>query len=168
MKKILIITGEGFEDLEVFYPLYRLKEEGYDVVIASYKDKVTGKHGYEIKVHKKFNEINPNEFDALVLPGGRGPERVRFHREAIEIVKHFVTRNKPIAAICHGPQLLISAGAVKGKKLTSYYGIKDDLIAAGADWVDEAVVVDGNLVTSRYPDDLPSWMKRFIELLKQS
>lgn len=167
MKKILLITGEDFEDLEVFYPLYRLKEEGFTVVVASYKDKLTGKHGYSLKVDKTFSEIDPSEFDALVLPGGRAPERIRFYEEAIDIVKHFVLENKPIAAICHGPQLLISAQAVKGKKMTSYYGIKDDLLAAGAEWINSDVVVDGNLVTSRHPNDLPGWMKKFIELLRQ-
>jgi len=167
LKKILLITGEDFEDLEVFYSIYRLKEEGFSVIVASYKDMLTGKHGYSLKVDKNFNEIDPSEFNALVLPGGRAPERVRLHREAIDIVKHFVLENKPIAAICHGPQLLISAQAVKGRRMTSYYGIKDDLIAAGAEWIDSEVVVDGNLVTSRYPNDLPSWMKKFIELLKQ-
>ncbi len=167
MKKILLITGDDFEDLEVFYPLYRLKEEGFEVVVASYRDKVVGKHGYSLKVDLTFDKVKPEEFDALVLPGGRAPERVRIHKEAIDIVRYFVDTNKPIAAICHGPQILISAKAVSGRRLTSYYGIKDDLIAAGAVWLDSEVVVDGNLVTSRYPNDLPFWMKKFIEILRK-
>ena len=167
MPKALILTAEGFEDLELLYPYYRLAEAGFEVVIAApKKGSVKGKHGYEVKAHISFDEVDPEEFDLLVLPGGRGPERARMHPRAAIIVKHFVEKNKPIAAICHGPQLLISARAVEGRRLTSYWGIKDDIEVAGGIWVDEPVVVDGNLVTSRYPPDIPLWMREFIRLLK--
>ncbi len=167
VKRVLIITADNFEDLELFYPYYRLKEEGFEVHIASIKEKISGKHGYTVKVDKMFEDINPEEYDALVIPGGRAPESVRLNENAIEITKHFFESNKPVATICHGPQVLISAGVVRGKKLTSWYGIKDDIIAAGGIWEDSPVVVDSNLVTSRHPGDLHMWMKEFIKILRK-
>jgi len=167
LAKVLIMTADGFEDLELFYPYYRLLEEGLDVVIsAPRKGPVRGKHGLEVKAHISFDEVNVEEFDALVLPGGRGPERARMHKRAAEIVRSFVEADKPVAAICHGPQLLISARVVSGRKLTSFWGIRDDVEVAGGIWVDEPVVVDGNLVTSRIPADLPAWMREFMKLLR--
>jgi len=165
MKKILILSDDGFEDLELFYPYYRLKEEGFDVDIASSKDKITGKHGYSIKVSKIFSDVNPEPYHALVIPGGKAPERVRLDETALKIVKHFFDNNKPVATICHGPQVLISARVVRGRKLTSWYGIKDDLIIAGAEWFDKEVVVDKNLVSSRHPGDLHAWMREFLNIL---
>ncbi len=168
MPRALIITGDGFEDIELLYPYYRLVEAGFEVVIAApRKGKVAGKHGYEVEVHASLDEVDPASFDALVLPGGRGPERARVHPRAGEIVAHFMDEGKPVAAICHGPQLLITARRVSGRRLTSYWGIKDDLVVAGAEWVDEPVVVDGNLVTSRYPPDIPFWMREFFRLLER-
>ncbi len=169
MAKVLILAGMEFEDVELLYPLYRLKEEGFEVVIASYTKELVGKKGYKVKVDLLLDEVKPEEYIALVIPGGRGPERLRAYArdKAIKIVKHFVENNKPIAAICHGPQLLISAGAVKGKKVTSYPGIRDDLEVAGAKWVDAEVVVDGNIVTARVPNDIPAWFREFIKLLKK-
>jgi len=167
MKKILIITAPFFEDTELLYPYYRLKEEGYQVEIAAPSSgKLEGKHGYFVDAEKAFSEVNPEEYDALVIPGGRAPERVRLYKEAIEIVKYFFDNNKPVATICHGPQVLISARVVKGRKGTSYIGIKDDLIAAGLEYIDSPVVVDGNWVSSRHPGDLHVWMKEFIRLLE--
>ena len=166
MKNILILTGEGFEDLELFYPLHRLMEEGFKVSVASNKKSLVGKHGYSINVDLLLEEVNPENFDALVLPGGKGPERIRIYEKAVEIVKHFFEKGKPVAAICHGPQLLISAGVLKGRKLTSYIGIRDDVKVAGGLWEDKEVVVDGNLVTSRHPGDLYAWMREFVKFLK--
>ncbi|MHA1590090.1 MAG: type 1 glutamine amidotransferase domain-containing protein [Candidatus Njordarchaeales archaeon] len=165
-KKILILSADGFEDVELLYPYHRLREEGFEVHIASNKDEIVGKHGYKVKVDKKFEEVNPNEYDALVLPGGKAPERVRLDENAIKIVKHFFEEKKPVAAICHGPQVLISAGVIKGRKLTSWYGIRDDVKIAGGKWIDKEVVVDENLVTSRHPGDLYAWMREFVKLLK--
>ena len=167
-KQVLIIIGPDFEDLELFYPLYRLKEAGFEVTItAPWRGKLSGKHGYTVEVNKSLEEINPDEYDALVIPGGRGPERIRiFAREqAVRIVQHFMDTGKLVAAICHGPQLLISADRVKGRRLTSYPGISDDIKAAGGIWVNEPVVIDRNLVTARIPDDLPYWMREFIRML---
>ncbi len=113
-----------------------------------------------------FDEVNPDEYDILILPGGKGPERVRLNKAALDIVKKFSENSKPIAAICHGPQILISANLVKGRKLTSVQGIKDDVIAAGGMYEDRPVVKDGNLVTSRFPSDLPYWMSELIKTIK--
>ena len=169
LPKVLIISGMDFEDLELFYPLFRLKEAGFDVHIASYTKELTGKHGYKVKVDLLLKDVKPEEYIALVLPGGKGPERVRLYArdEAIKIVKHFVENNKPIAAICHGPQLLISAGALKGRTITCYAGIRDDVEAAGAKWINSEVVVDKNFVTSRVPTDTPAWFREFMKLLKK-
>jgi protease I len=167
-KKILMIVGPEFEDIEALYPYYRLIEEGHNVTVASpVSGEVEGKYGYKLK-SVSIREVNPSEYDALVIPGGRGPERIRVMSkdEAVRIVRHFVDSGKPIAAICHGPQLLISAERVRGIKLTSYPGIADDLRAAGAEWVDEKVVVHKSLVTGRIPSDLPYWMAEFIRLIR--
>ncbi|RLI64587.1 MAG: peptidase [Candidatus Asgardarchaeum californiense] len=166
MKKIIIISADGFEDLELFYPYHRLKEEGFNVIIASNKERITGKHGYAAKADKLFKDVDPVQFDGLVIPGGKGPEIVRLDDDALKIVKHFIENNKPVAFICHGVQVLISANALKGRKATCWYGVKDDLIAAGGTFLDQEVVVDGNFVSSRHPGDLASWMREFIKLLK--
>ena len=166
MKKVLIVSAEGFEDLELFYPYHRLKEEGFSVIVASNKEKITGKHKYSIRVDKLFEEVNPDEFDALVIPGGKGPEQVRLDKNALKITKHFLENNKPIAFICHGVQVLISLDALKGRKATCWYGVKDDLIIAGGTFLDQNVVVDGNFVSARHPGDLAPWMHEFVKLLK--
>ncbi|MGC8557913.1 MAG: type 1 glutamine amidotransferase domain-containing protein [Nitrososphaeria archaeon] len=170
MKALIITEAEG-EDLEVLYPYYRLQEEGIEVhVAASKKGPVTLKHGYTLNADYSFNDVNPEQFDILVIPGGRGPEKVRLNKAAIEITKSFFKNDKPVAAICHGPQVLISANLLKGRTVTSWMGIRDDVVAAGGNYMDKPVVRDGNLVTSRMPSDLPSWMKEFItglHILKQ-
>ena len=166
--KGIIFAAEGFEDLEVFYPLHRLKEEGIDVKIASMeKGKVFGKHGYPVNVDIAFSEVIPEEYDILVISGGKGPEKMRLDLDALKIVTSFFENNKPVAAICHGPQLLISAGVIKGRRATSYIGIRDDLIAAGAVFEDKEVVIDKNLVTSRHPNDLFAFGKEMIGLIKK-
>ncbi len=163
--KALILAENDFEDLELFYPYHRLKEEGIEVLIASSQKELKGKRGYTLKSDLSYDEVNPEEFHILVIPGGKSPERVRLQPKALEIVRHFFQRNKPVAIICHGVQVLISAGVVKGRKIACWYGVKDDLIAAGGEFVD-GVAVDGNLVSARHPGDLAEWMKRFIILLK--
>ncbi len=173
-KRALIITGPLFEDIELLYPYYRLQELDFEVHIVShpkYGFELTGKHGYKVKVDLQPNQVEPRDYDVLVLPGGKGPERARVFPEIVDIVQWFMENNKPVAAICHGPQLLISASLrnpsiLKGRRVTSTPSIRDDLIAAGAEWVDEPAVVDGNLVTARLPPDIPFWMKKFIELLR--
>ena len=163
--KALILAENDFEDLELFYPYHRLKEEGIEVLVASSQKELKGKRGYLLKADVHYDDIKPEEFDILVIPGGKSPERVRLQKKAVEIVKHFFEKNKPVAIICHGVQVLISAGAVKGRKIACWYGVKDDLIAAGGEFVD-GVAVDGNLVSARHPGDLAEWMKKFIELLQ--
>jgi len=170
VSKVLMIVGPEFEDIEVLYPYYRLVEEGFEVVVAAPSEgRVEGKHGYVVNA-VPLSKVNPEEYIALVIPGGRGPERIRVlaREEAVKIVRHFVESGKPVAAICHGPQLLISAGVVKKLKLTSYAGIADDIRVSGGEWVDQPVVVDRNIVTARTPPDLPYWMKEFIKLIKHA
>jgi len=165
-EKILFLVDSDVEDLELFYPLYRLKEAGFQPLVASSRrSAITGKHGYTIQADLTYGEVDTSDFKGLVLPGGRSPERVRLNEDAIKIVKDFVKRDAPIGAICHGPQILISANAVKGRRMTSWPGVKDDLIAAGAIYEDSEVVTDGNLVTSRMPSDLPSFMSGLLRIL---
>ncbi|MEZ0394254.1 MAG: type 1 glutamine amidotransferase domain-containing protein [Desulfurococcaceae archaeon] len=167
-RKVLMLVGPEFEDIEALYPYYRLIEEGLEVVVASPSGgRVEGKWGYPIDT-VPMDSVRPEEFDALVLPGGRGPERIRVaaRDRAAAIVRHFFEARKPVAAICHGPQLLITAGVVRGRRLTSYPGIADDVRAAGGEWVDAPSVVDGNLVTARIPSDIPKWMADFVGLLR--
>jgi len=166
--KVLILAYDDVEDIELLYPYFRLIEEGYEVhIVSKNKGYIKGKHGYEIKVDVKFDEIKPEEYVGLVIPGGRAPEKIRIIPKVVEIVKSFLKENKPVAAICHGPQLLISANAVKGRRLTSYIGIRDDVVAAGGLYEDKEVVVDGNLITSRHPPDLPAFTRELLRLLSK-
>jgi protease I len=165
--KALILSADNFEDMELFYPLNRLKEEGIAVKVASMKKGViTGEYGYSIEVDMTFSEVKPEEFNMLVLPGGKAPEKVRLEEKALEISRHFFSGNKPVAAVCHGVQILISAGVIKGRKATCYIGIRDDMKSAGALYEDREVVVDGNLVTSRHPRDLYAFGRELIRKLK--
>ncbi len=166
--RILMLVENDFEDLELFYPLYRFREEGYEVNIASSSTDIrVGKRGYTIKPDLTYGDVRVEQYSALVIPGGKSPERVRVNEKAVEIVKEFLKSDKIVAAICHGPQLLISANAVKGRKMTSWIGIRDDLIAAGAEYVDEDAVVDGNIITSRMPDDLPAFCLAIFNALRR-
>ncbi|MEM3608019.1 MAG: type 1 glutamine amidotransferase domain-containing protein [Candidatus Bathyarchaeia archaeon] len=168
-KRILILVDEGYEDLEFWYPRMRLIEEGADVVTAGKEKRLyPSKHGYEAEVDVEVSKVDPSEFDALIIPGGvRCPDRLRRYREVLELVKDMNRRGKIIASICHGPWVLISAGILKGRKATSYFSIKDDMVNAGVNYVDSPVIVDGNLVTSREPGDLPDFCKAIIQLLRR-
>lgn len=166
MKKILIITADKCDDSEVLYPYFRVIEEGFTPVIASFeKTIVNAKYHFSIKTDISVEEIDTSLYDGLILPGGMAPEKLRQNKDVIFVVKEFNSKNKPIAAICHGQQILISASILDGKKATCYPGIKDDLINAGAVYENKEVVVCGNLVTSRRPDDLPFFMKEFLRLI---
>ncbi len=166
--KALIISADDFEDSELLYPYYRLKEEGVEVKLASFGEgRIRGKHGYSRKVDFFLGDVDPDEYDILILPGGKAPERLRLHKHALRIAKHFFEKDKPVAAICHGQQILISAGLIKGKRATSWGGIRDDLIAAGAQFENEEVVVDGNLITSRQPKDLPAFMREIVRKIRE-
>lgn len=158
--KALMISADNFEDSELLVPYYRLKEAGIEVTLASMKrGTITGKHGYEVSVDKSLDEVNPDEYGILVLPGGKAPEAVRKEEKALNIARSFFTANKPVAAICHGPQTLISAGLLMGRRATCYSSVANEMRDARALYEDSEVVVDGNLVTSRQPDDLPAFMR---------
>ena len=168
-KKVAILVAQGFEQSELEQPLQALKRAGAKTQIISpepdgvraWQDEAFGDlFAVDIALHKAKEE----DYDALLLPGGvMNPDRLRMFPEAVEFVRAFFEAGKPVAAICHGPQLLIEAGVVRGRTLTSYPSIKTDLINAGANWVDEPVVVDEGLVTSRKPDDLPAFNDKLIE-----
>jgi protease I len=164
--KALILIADGFEDLELFCPWYRLQEEGVEVTLASPTGHaVTGKHGYVVETDMPIREVNPAEYDLLLIPGGRAPEALRLREEAVDVTRTFIEEDRRIATICHGPQLLISAGALNGRRVACAPGIRDDVRAAGANYRDEAVVVDGNLLTSRGPDDLPQFCHQLVAFL---
>lgn len=167
--KALVFGADGFEDVELIYPYHRLKEAGVDTQIASMeKGKITGKHGYSVEADLAFRDIDPAEYGLLVISGGKGPEKMRQDENALEITRHFFRENKPVAAICHGPQVLISAGVIKGRKATAWPGVIDDLKAAGAMTEDKEVVVDGNLVTSRGPRDLYAFGREMMKKVKEA
>lgn len=165
--KALIISADNFEDSELLVPYYRLKEAGVAVAVASLKrGTITGKMGYEVAVDKTIDEVNPDDYAILLLPGGKAPAVVRTEPKALEIAKSFFARNKPVAAICHGPQILISAGLLKERRATCYRSVAEELKEAGALYEDREVVIDGNLVTSRQPSDLPAFMRETMKLLE--
>ena len=166
--KTLIISADNFEDTELLVPYYRVLEEGHDVDIASMKKgKIRGKKGYEVEANKTLEDVNSEDYDLLILPGGKAPEAIRKEQMALSIARDFFDKNKPVAAICHGPQTLISAGLMKGKHATSYRSVAAELKEAGARYEDKEVIVDGNLITSRQPSDLPAFMKEIIKKLKK-
>lgn len=167
--KALIISADHFEDSELLYPFYRLQEEGLQVDIASIaRGKINGKHGYEIVVDKALRDIEPKAYDLLVLPGGKAPAKLRKEPDAVAIAQDFMRSNKPVAAICHGPQILITAGVLEGRRATCYHSVAEELQESGALYEDSEVVVDGKLVTSRQPSDLPAFMREIVRLLEKT
>jgi protease I len=166
-KKILMFVDHVFEDMELMYPKYRLIEEGAQVIVVGHKagEVYIGKHGYPCKSDAAIADMEEQNFVALVIPGGFAPDQLRRDAKVKSLTKSFHGSGKLIAHICHAGWIPISAGVVKGIRLTSTPGIKDDLINAGAMWVDEPVVVDKNHVTSRRPDDLPMFCAAIIECL---
>ena len=166
--KALFISADNFEDTELLVPFYRFREEGIEVDIASMqKGVIKGKHGYEVAVNKTLDDINPDDYAVLVLPGGKAPETVRKQPKAVAIAQHFFRKNKPVSAICHGPQTLISAGLLKGRRATCYSSVAEEMKSSGALYEDSEVVVDGNLITSRQPSDLPAFMRETLKMLKK-
>lgn len=167
--RALILSADNFEDTELLVPLYRLREVGYSVIVASEKSgTIHGKHGYEVPVDKLFSEVTPADYAVLVLPGGKAPAAIRNIPTVQEIARAFMSSGKPVAAICHGPQILISAGLLKGRKATCYETVAPELRDAQAAYQDVEVVVDGNLVTSRKPEDLPAFCRELTRILKAS
>ena len=171
--KALILTANKFEDMELFFPYFRLLEEGLQVDIAApKKGHIEGEHGYGIEVEKTFDDINPDDYDLLLIPGGSpdgAPSVVRKDTKAQAIAKSFFKSNKPVSSICHGPWLLASSGLVSGRRLTSFWhdGVPEDIKKAGGIYEDKEVVVDGNLVTSRYPGDLPAFMRETMRMVNR-
>jgi protease I len=166
-KNVLVLAADLFEDMELLYPVYRLREEGVEVTIAGLtQDPVTGKKGHgPVEVDTTVDEVDGSEFDALVIPGGFAPDKLRRSKPVLSLVEGFNAASKPVAFICHAGWVPISAGIIKGRRATSVDAIRDDMVNAGADWVDEACVVDGNLISARTPADLGPWMKAILAAL---
>jgi protease I len=167
-KKVIILVEEMFNVFEFWYPYYRLKEEGVEVtVVGSGSAEVyTGKPCTQAKVDTSAGNVYAENFDGIIIPGGYAPDMMRRYPAMVKLVQDFFNANKLVAAICHAGWMLASAGILSGRKVTSFFAIRDDLINAGAKWVDQEVVVDGKLVTSRVPDDLPAFMKAVIDILQ--
>jgi len=172
-KRIAILATNGFEEIELSSPKEYLEKEGWKVEIVSpesgsIKSWASTDWGKEYKVDRELKNANASDYDALVLPGGViNPDKLRTDEDALSFIKEFFKVGKPVASICHGPQILISAELVKGRKMTSYPSIKVDLINAGAEWHDQEVVVDKGLVTSRDPNDLAAFNKKMVEEIKE-
>jgi protease I len=164
--KALILMDDEFEDLTIFLPWYRLREEGVDVRLASPRMHILrGIHGYLVEPDTTIHEVNPADYDLLLIPDGAAVERLRMREEAVDVARTFMQEGMRVAAFGHGPQLLISAGALDGRRVTCSAGIRDDVRAAGAVYRDEAVVVDGNLLTGRSREDLPTFSQAFVQML---
>ena len=165
MKRIAILVENLYDDFELYYPYYRLLEEGFEVDLVGVKKGASyvSKHGLPAITTHAVTDVDALDYDGLVIPGGFSPDYMRRSKDIIDFVKALDGLEKPIASICHGPWLMISACNIQGKRMTCYHSIKDDVINAGALYVDEQVVVDANYVTSRTPKDLPVFVKTFIE-----
>lgn len=172
-KKVAILTENGFEEVELTSPMNALEQAGAEVhVISPQQDKVKAwNHDHwsiEVRVDKQLSDVKPEDYDMLVLPGGvMNPDKLRMNKEAVAFAQHFIEQAKPLAAICHGPQLLIETGMLTERNMTSYPSLKTDLINAGVIWEDKEVVVDNGLVTSRSPADLEAFNKKMIEELSE-
>ena len=165
-KRIAIFLEQIYEDPEFWYPYYRFLEAGAEVTVIAPEVKVyQSKHGYPAKADLAAADAKAGDYDAVIIPGGYSPDHMRRSKAMVDLLKQAYEQGKIIASICHGPWMLASAGAVKGKKVTSFFSIKDDLVNAGADYVDREVVRDGNVITSRTPADLPAFCKEIIAAL---
>ena len=165
----VILVEDLYEDLELWYPLLRLREEGatVSVVRPSAGQEYKGKHGYPVVSDAGPQDFAGTQLDAVIVPGGYAPDRIRRHPDMIELVRDAYHNNAIVAYVCHGGWVPVSAGIVKGKKVTSFFAIEDDMVNAGAEWVDEEVVRDGNLISSRKPDDLPAFCRTLIAALSE-
>jgi protease I len=167
--RVAILAETLYEDMELWYPYYRLREAGADVFVVGSGSSETyqSKHGYPVTVDAEADTVTASQFDAVIIPGGYSPDHMRRHPGMVKLVREAHEQGKVVAAICHAGWMLASANIVRGKNATSFRSIKDDLVNAGANWVDREVVRDGTLVTSRSPADLPAFMRTTIAALKE-
>ncbi len=167
-KRVALLVENHYQDQEVWYPFYRLKEEGAEVVVVGTGSAkmYTSKFGYPIDVDRSASEVSATDFDAVVIPGGYAPDLMRRYPDMVKLVREAVLTDKVVASICHGGWMLASAKILQGRTVTSFFAIKDDLEHAGAKFVDVEVAVDGNLITSRKPDDLPAFLRAIIAALE--
>ena len=168
-KRVAVLVAEQYQDLEVWYPVLRLREEGARVVIVGTgsASEYKGKFGYPIKADTAADKAKSSDFDAVVIPGGWAPDFLRRYRSVCRFVSDMNREKKVVAAICHAGSVLVSAGILKGRTATAFKAVKDDMVYAGANFVDREVVRDGNLITSRTPDDLPAFMREIISALQK-
>lgn len=166
-KKVAILVENIFNVFEFWYPYYRLKEAGAEVVVvgSGSSDVYTGKPATEVRADVSADQVSASDFDGVIIPGGYAPDIMRRYPKMVQLVKEMHGAGKVVAAVCHAGWMLVSADILKNRNATSYFSIKDDMVHAGANWVDEEVVVDGNLITSRKPDDLPAFMRAIISAL---
>lgn len=165
-KKVAVVLAPNYEDVEATSPIEELQKAGADITIVGVeKGEVTGKKGDVQTVEKTFDEVSAEDFDMLLIPGGGSPENLRIDAGAVEFTRNFVNSGKPVGSICHGPQLLISAKVVGGRRLTAVNKIRDDIVNAGGLYADEELIADGNLITSRVPGDLPAFNKALVDAL---
>lgn len=168
-KKVLTLVDQAFEDLELWYPIYRLQEEGAHVDIAGLEANKTyvGKYGVPATSDYAFTEVQAEDYDAILVPGGWAPDKLRRYPDVIQLIQKMDADRKTIGQICHAGWVLISADILKGKQVTSTPGIKDDMTNAGATWVDQPVIVDGHIVSSQRPPDLPSYGQALVDALTE-
>lgn len=164
-KSAVVLIADDYQDLEVWYPILRMREAGWNVVSAGTDGKrvYKGKFGYPISVDTTVEEVRAKDFDVVVIPGGWAPDYIRRNESALELVRDLDRAHKVVAAICHAGWVLASAGILAKRRCTSFFAIKDDVVNAGAEWLDAEVVLDRNLITSRKPDDLPAFCKAILE-----
>lgn len=167
-KRVAILAEDLYQELELWYPLYRLREEGAEVtVVGAGKERYTSKHGYPVEVQASIDIVKADDFDGVIIPGGYAPDLMRRNQKMVDFVKRAHDQGKIIAAICHAGWMLASAGIIKGKRVTGFFSIKDDLVHAGARYEDKEVIRDHNIITSRRPDDLPAFCRTVIEALAE-
>ncbi|MEW5758885.1 MAG: type 1 glutamine amidotransferase domain-containing protein [Candidatus Omnitrophota bacterium] len=165
--KIAILVEDYYQVLEVWYPYLRLKESGIDAIfVGTGKREYKSKEGYLVEAEVSIKNIKSDDFNGVIIPGGYAPDILRRYKEVTDFIREIFNKKKLVASICHGGWVLVSAGILKGKKATSFIAIKDDIVNAGANFLDKEVVVDGNLITSRNPYDLPAFCREIIKLLQ--
>lgn len=165
-KHVAILVEDGYQELELHYPRLRMLEAGLRVsVVGAGEPEYASAKGYTVKADVSADEIDANDVDALIIPGGMAPDKMRRHRAMVDLVRAVHDRGRPVAWICHGGWMAVSADILRGRRATSFHSIRDDMVNAGADWRDEQVVQDGNLISSRTPDDLPAFCRALLDAL---